>query len=393
MFMKRLPKTVVALLLVSVATLTSTVTASATPIPPISPKPHSSTTVDPSGVPDTENVVSSTTVEETTTTSSSLVSPSSTTSYPDSVFRWEDSSPEVLRQRYGSLTSAMIGVWSGQQDPTSFFSANRSGIAEVLQRPTVASLEPVSFVELQKVLETSGVAPSFNNGFVAYSQQLASKAQSIENSVASAGAGWAQRLETLTAPQLLSPNVPQSDVSAQTAALFGMLLERTTTAFATDFPDLYSQVVNTRISNPQALAAWDRSMEAAFVASQPDRNDGLLAPCQATLMAALSSGQDPRLSSDCGQCAATGIYLNRHMRNVVGGVGELSANEFELPPTDFQQLPLWQQNLVVQQNPAFGKALLDQTLEPKPDCYEPGVGSNVLNQIVPNLWDRLKTTP
>lgn len=248
--------------------------------------------------------------------------------------------------KYQGTTAAFSQAYAtnAQQPLGSWLSTNAASLATALEIPVLGVAQPslTNTTQLQSFLANSGFAAMSSSGWGTYSKDVLRDpiaAPIVSRSMDFASAFAAMRM----------PDVKAAQASLSTAGLFS---ERAITSLATDFPDIIGQVQAGGKLTPAAMTAWQASMRAAATASLPNASDGLIDPCQASLLWAMGSGSSEGARAiggkSCGACVAQGLYMHSGFTNMLN----TNVASSVIPPSDFNQIPSWRRAAIAGANPA-----------------------------------------
>ena len=310
----------------------------------------------------------------------------------------------ALRDRYGSLSTTMLTLWADQAgtDVSTFVTDNKPGLATAFATPSLMTLDMSEGGDLTAQLADVGIAVDWRTsggGLGDYGDMLAQNTASIESQVASAGAEWATAMASVRTPELSAPDMP--DLAVPEAQMFGLLADRSVTAMITDQPDLFASVRSSGIGTPAAGAAWRASMVNALAATtNPDPAAGMISPCYSAMMTAMGSGDSTAASKvggkDCSPCVTTGLYLNGQLSRLFDpGTASATINRTDslLPPAEFNDLPGWQRQVIVDQNPSLKNGLssaINSGVSAQNTCGGSGPATAAAaNTVLPGVFSQL----
>lgn len=253
-----------------------------------------------------------------------------------------------LLQRYQGTTAAFSQYWAtaSSQPLEVWLSQNSQRLTTALALPQITSMSsaslPTSTALLQEALSRSGFAASPTASWTTYAKDV--QRDPLAGPIVARSMDFATRAAQMRMP----------DTSALTASLStaGLLAERSITAMVTDHPDLISKV-QTGVLSPDSQAAWKKSMKAAATASLPNVTDGLIDPCQASMLWAMGSGSAAGARAiggkSCSPCISQGLYMHESMNNLI--TQPQNSTSSVIPPSDFNMIPEWRRSAIVSQNP------------------------------------------
>lgn len=288
-----------------------------------------------------------------------------------------------LEERYHSLSGALVDFYATQagMSITNFalanpnqigaiFGVDSAAISGLLAELTAGTDADNDLEALSVGLDAQGLTLSASS-LDELTGRLNQLPSSADARVMAAGADWAAKLTELRAPQLTmpgTPNVPGSALAqvSATQLSYGRLLNGAMTAMVADFPDLYSQVSATGIATPEFNKAWQTSMLRAYQSSSADFSSMLPDPCSAAMLSVMASGnpaagKNVTGGKSCTPCVATGMYLHGQMSNFFGPTSGLildrTGNDSGLSGAQFNQLPPWQRELILDSSPSLSNQL------------------------------------
>jgi len=272
----------------------------------------------------------------------------------------------AFSQSYATNAAQPIGTW---------LSSNAASLAVALEIPILGTAQPqlTSTVQLQDFLASSGFATAAK-GWGSYSQDVLR--DPLAAPIVTRSMDFASAFSSLRMP----------DISSATSSLTtaGLFSERAITTLATDYPDIIAQVQAGGQLSPPALAAWKVSMKQAATAALPNVADGLIDPCQASLLWAMGSGSAAGARSiggnSCGTCIAQGLYMHSGFSNMLN----TNTRSSVIPPADFNQIPSWRRDAIVGSNPAV-VSTPNFTSQGSGCSSSPQAASTVISGAVANL--------
>lgn len=245
--------------------------------------------------------------------------------------------------------------------------------------PATASLPAAPMLALNQQLVSSGQVPNpaQYQSLRAYGAALVGSGAGADAAVASAGAQWAAQIAALHTPAVATPNAPTPTMPTipQGSLIFGSYLDKAMTAMVSSFPNVYAQVQSSGVGTPQSQADWNTAMQKAFQATQASPTAGFPDPCAGILLQAMGSGAvqpSAASSASCPQastCIASGLYMHSKMQTLFApGVTSTiptsaprSGAGSVMPPASWNQLPAWQRQVILSQNPNLKQALAQST--------------------------------
>jgi hypothetical protein len=269
----------------------------------------------------------------------SLVTPGSTQGIPTF------SEMEALTQRYQGTTAAFSQYWAQNSNQTlgTWFAANAAALSTSLAIPALnASTLASSPGELQASLTMAGFSASPTLDWTTYAKDI--QRDPLAAPIVSRSMDFAA----------LSAQMRMPDITKLTAGLSttGIFAERAITAMVTDHPDLISQVQNGVLS-PESQKAWKASMKNAAAAALPNVTDGLIDPCQASMLWAMGSGSAAGARAiggkSCGSCVTQGLYMHESMKGLLGQAQNTTSSV--IPPSDYNMIPEWRRAAIATKNP------------------------------------------
>ncbi len=244
-------------------------------------------------------------------------------------------STAAFSQAYATNAQVPLGSW---------LNSNAASLAVALEIPVLGTAQPslTTAPQLQEFLANSGFATMAKswgtNSMDVMRDPIA--APIVTRSMDFASAFASMRL----------PDLKGAQASLSTAGLFS---ERAISTLATDFPDVIGQVQAGGQLSPSAMTKWRASMKQAAAASLPNAADGLIDPCQASLLWAMGSGSAAGARTiagkSCGACIAQGLYMHSGFSNMLNTDVKTSV----IPPADFNQIPSWRRSAIVGSNPSI----------------------------------------
>lgn len=227
--------------------------------------------------------------------------------------------------RTPSLATAIVASSANQSglDVRSFLGTNADQIASLTgslggsaslidaaaNMPTTLSRS-----NLTAVLADAGAAFDWS-GLRSYDELtagLSSHASTLDGRVTIASASWATQLGMLHAPTLNSPGSLDYSMGQQVpeeGLAFGLALNSTFAALATDFPNLFDDVMSSGLGTPERQAAWNQSMLNASM-TMPSSAGDIFNPCTVSMMTmALTGGSGSSGDPRCGSCEVAGEFL------------------------------------------------------------------------------------
>lgn len=292
---------------------------------------------------------------------------------------------QALADRYSSLSGALVWYYAGQQGLSvgDYLKTNPTQAASLLGLQDPQQLEALpedlgkdeegaaDLGALNRQLNAAGLTLDSRNydDLDEYGTAVASKANSIDAAVISAGATWAQQLGALRTPALTNPTAPGVNGTPATSMpkeglIFGMFLDRSLTALVSDHPNIFAQVQSSGLGTPESQQAWRSSMQKALAGSQADFSSMLPSQSGAALLSAMASG-DPQAAAKLGisgqsSCVSAGLYLNSQMARLFSPQTASTlpnSNDSLLSPSEYGNLQDWQKKLLEQQNPNLSTSL------------------------------------
>jgi hypothetical protein len=253
-----------------------------------------------------------------------------------------------LLQRYQGTTAAFSQYWAttASQPLDVWLTQNSQRLTSALALPQITATSsasmPTSSQLLQEALSKSGFAASPTASWTTYAKDV--QRDPLAAPIVARSMDFATR-----AAQMRMPDTAALTASLSTA---GLLAERSITAMVTDHPDLISQV-QSGVLSPASQAAWKKSMKAAATASLPNVTDGLIDPCQASMLWAMGSGSASGARAiggkSCSPCISQGLYMHESMNNLI--TKPQNSTSSVIPPSDFNMIPEWRRSAIVSQNP------------------------------------------
>lgn len=295
---------------------------------------------------------------------------------------------------YPSLAAALLGAGSSQSGTllSQFVGQNIDSVASLtgLSPFALSRLDTSSVNALDQGLQAAG------GGFALGSlDQLMARVGGptggVDMVATASASSFARQLWQLNMPE--TPNAPMPQVD-QAALGFGLLTNRSLSAFATDFPDVFATVGATGLGTPQHQQAWSSSMLNAYQSSQRDLNAALPAPCLAGMLAVAASGQSAAATpfGGCGDdCQAAGLYLNSQLLSL------WNPSAFSTQPNDddvinqseLARLPGWLQDGVAAQIPQSTTTSSNLTGSLQGNCISTGPASGAVRRTLPGVFDAL----
>ena len=269
----------------------------------------------------------------------SLLMPTSTAGIPT----FDEMS--ALMERYQGTTAAFSQYWAQNSGQTLgvWFAANATPLATSLSIPSLnAATLASSPAELQASLMAAGFSASPTLDWTTYAKDI--QRDPLAAPIVSRSMDFAA----------LSAQMRMPDITKLTAGLSttGIFAERAITAMVTDHPDLISQVQNGVLS-PAAQQAWKVSMKNAATAALPNVTDGLIDPCQASMLWAMGSGSASGARAiggkGCGSCVTQGLYMHETMQGLLGQTQNTKSSV--IPPSDYNMIPEWRRAAISTKNP------------------------------------------
>ena len=241
-----------------------------------------------------------------------------------------------LVDRYSTLSGALINLQAGNQKMSlgDYLGNTKATIYSLPESPGLSRLSLLSapgsnasagtrlqaatLPELNRQLLGAGLGLSSSdyNNVESLAEAVKAKSSSVDAQVIGAGALWASKLSTLSAPAISTPNAGAGPALPEVPAgalSFGLLLNKGLTQMAMDSPKIFSQVAATGVGTDEANSAWKSAFSKAYDGSQQDLSQVVPDACTGGLLSVAVSG-DPASADafgDCGQgCKATGQYLH-----------------------------------------------------------------------------------
>jgi hypothetical protein len=271
---------------------------------------------------------------------------------------------QQLRERYGSLSSAMADFYAAQRGNSLAQLAADSpetmaqllGIDETL----IAGLDLSNSAALNNSLSGLGVTTLD-----------AATGTGFEGVMAARAAGWFEQMAALRAPELVSAGTidPKLATSLPREGLrYGLFVNKSLTALVTDHPDVFTQVSKSGKLDAAGMTAWRNAMLQGFKATMADPSKALVSGCGAAQLAAMATGsasETYRLlgsgAGGCTPCITSGLYLHDQTLRLVdpsrNSVLGANAGPNTIAPGTWSQLQPWQQEAIKQANPKLGTAL------------------------------------
>jgi hypothetical protein len=259
-----------------------------------------------------------------------------------------------LTDRYSTLggtLTAFYAMQTGQPLPE-FVASNASGLSSMVGSSVPAG-SSASLASLQDQLKSDGVNPLVSaTSAQDYARLLSATSTSVDSQVGLAGLSWAQQLASFRGGSgKLGPE----------ALAFSAVLSSTLSSMVGQFPDLYAQVRSSGLSSPAAQQAWRSSMLQATSRSGGSLSAMLPSQCYGTMLTAMASGSPSAAGrigggSGCGACLSTGLYLNQQLSSLFNPAATSTipnTADKVLPPAEWNAMPAWQKNIVLQQNPSL----------------------------------------
>lgn len=296
-----------------------------------------------------------------------------------------------------SLASALLGAAAGEAGvpldryvrDNMAFAANITGLSTfALSSMDMSDAAAFDFALL-------GAGSGFPSGGLMSPEALLARlaGPGVDRSITRDAAAFAKSSWTLNMPG--TPTAPTPDVDM--AALgFGLLMNRSFAAMASEFPDLLGQ--NEGVGSDEARTAWQQSMRMAFEATEVDLARTLPSSCLAGMLSVAANGSSSAAEqfAGCdGDCQAAGLYLNQQML----GMWEPSA--FSTQPNDddtisqseLERLPGWVSGAIegemsaLEEAPVSAADRLSSSVSGA--CATAGPSAGALSRSLPDLLSAL----
>jgi hypothetical protein len=296
-------------------------------------------------------------------------------------------------ERYPSLAAALIGVEASRSGGlmSQFVGANLDGVSDLtgLDPFALSRLDTSSVFAFDAGLSAAGGGFSFGS-LDDLMARLGGPVSGVDQTVAASASSFARQLWQLNLPQMPSAPMPQVDLAA---AGFGLLTNRSLSAFATDFPDVFATVSATGLGTEAQQQAWSMSMMRAYQSSQRDLNAALPSSCMAGMLAIAASGQPSSGTpfGTCGaDCQAAGMYLNAQMLGLwqPSAFSNQPVDDGVLNTSELSRLPGWlRDGITADVAPATTSSTLRGSLQGTCATADPAAGA--VGRVLPGVFEQL----
>lgn len=236
-------------------------------------------------------------------------------------------------ERTPSLAAALIAMAANRNggDVASFVGLNAEGISSLTgavggprSLVEVAELMPstMSTQTLTAHLADAGAAFDWSRirSYDELTSNLATHAGTLDGRVTLASASWANQLATLHMPAVSSPGQLDANLGQgvpEEGLAFGLAMNASFAALATDFPDLFDDVMSSGLGTPERADAWNRSMLSAAM-NLPSSAGDIFSPCTVSMMnTALTGSTSGPVDPRCGACDAAGEFLSGQLASTL----------------------------------------------------------------------------
>jgi hypothetical protein len=266
----------------------------------------------------------------------------------------------------------------------------------------VAPVNATTLSGLNKTLSASGLTIDLKayDSLDALARGVAAKSNTIDGSVALAGAKWVADLATLRTPSLTTPNAPAPTMPglAKDSLVFGLFADKSLAKMITDSPDIFAAVGKSGVGTDAAARAWNAAMMGVYRDTNKDLAKVLPDPCTGGMLAVMASG-DPAKVGDFGSgcstaCVTGGLYLNSQTKSMfTPGTSGVHSNPLSnvWNSGTLSDLQSWQKQVLLEQNPQLTSALLaDNAPQASASCAAASTATSAaLGATLPGIFNRL----